>query len=354
MAAYSVPLSEVLLSKRVQEMVLHGEEPQGPYICRSGEDDEKEDIMDTSLIPIIDQNLLSSSTPSDNKREQELDKLGSTLSSWGCFQGIGHGIQTSFLDKIRQVSREFFKQTKEEKNKYAKSVDDLQGYGADPVPEQGQSLDWFNRLFLEVFPENRREYNLCPQIPISFREVLEDYSEKLKMVTEITSKAMAKSLKLEENCFLEQFGKQAQFDARFNYYSPCQRPDLVLGLKPHADGTGYSIILQDEVGLQVLKDGKWYTVPKYPSALFVLMGDQMEVMSNGIFKGLVHRVVSNSERDRISVTMFYTPELGKEIGPEDDLVNMDRQRIYKKVTDYAETNWKFYQRGLRALHTAHI
>lgn len=84
MAAYSVPLSEVLLSKRVQEMVLHGEEPLGPYICRSGEDDEKEDIMDTS--PIIDQNLLSSSTPSDNEREQGLDKLGSALSSWGCFQ----------------------------------------------------------------------------------------------------------------------------------------------------------------------------------------------------------------------------------------------------------------------------
>ena len=68
-------------------------------------------------------------------------------------------------------------------------------------------------------------------------------------------------------------------------------------------------------------------------------------MSNGIFKGLVHR---------ISVAMFYTPELGKEIGPEDDLVNVDRPRIYKKVTDYAETHWKFYQRGLRALHTAHI
>ena len=57
----------------------------------------------------------------------------------------------------------------EEKNKYAKSVDDFQGYGADPVPEQGQSLDWFDRLFLEVFPENRREYNLWPQIQISFR-----------------------------------------------------------------------------------------------------------------------------------------------------------------------------------------
>lgn len=84
-------------------------------------------------------------------------------------QGIGHGISASFLDKIRQVSREFFNQPMEEKNKYAKSVVDVHGYGADPVPEQGQSLDWSDRLFLEVFPEDRRQYNLWPQIPISFR-----------------------------------------------------------------------------------------------------------------------------------------------------------------------------------------
>lgn len=87
MAAFSVPPAEVLLSKRVQEMVLHGEEPLGPYICRSGEDiDENEVIMDISPIPIIDLNLLSSSTTSDDEREQELEKLGSALSSWGCFQ----------------------------------------------------------------------------------------------------------------------------------------------------------------------------------------------------------------------------------------------------------------------------
>ena len=99
-----------------------------------------------------------------------------------------------------------------------------------------------------------------------------------RRVTELISKAMAKSLNLEESCFLNQFGEGAVLRARFNYYSCCQRPDLVLGLKPHADGSGYTIILQDDVeGLQVHKDGKWFTVPTIPHALLVLMGDQMEV-----------------------------------------------------------------------------
>lgn len=100
------------------------------------------------------------------------------------------------------------------------------------------------------------------------------------MVTEVTSKVMAKSLNLEENCFLDQFGDQATMAARFNYYSCCQRPDLVLGLKPHSDSSGYTIILQDEVGLQVLKDDKWFTVPKYSDALLLIIGDQMEVINS--------------------------------------------------------------------------
>lgn len=112
------------------------------------------------------------------------------------------------------------------------------------------------------------------------REILEEYTIKMKMFTEVVSKAMAKSLNLEENSFLDQFGTQAPLQARFNYYSCCQRPDLVLGLKAHADGSGYTIILQDDVeGLQVLKDKNWVTVPTISDALLILMGDQMEVGS---------------------------------------------------------------------------
>ena len=100
----------------------------------------------------------------------------------------------------------------------------------------------------------------------------------MQIFTELVSKAIAKSLNLEADCFLNQFGKRAALQARFNYYSRCQRPDLVLGLKAHADGSGYTIILQDDVeGLQVFQDERWLTVPAISDALLVLMGDQMEV-----------------------------------------------------------------------------
>lgn len=114
------------------------------------------------------------------------------------------------------------------------------------------------------------------------------------MVIELTSKGMAMSLNLEENCFLNQFGARPMLQTRFNYYSRCPMPDLVLGLKPHSDGSGYTIILQDEVGLQILKDDKWFTVPKNSDALLILMADQMEVnsnMSNCLITSLYQKIV---------------------------------------------------------------
>ncbi|KAJ4718478.1 2-oxoglutarate (2OG) and Fe(II)-dependent oxygenase superfamily protein [Melia azedarach] len=349
MAGVSHLPPEVLLSKRVQEMVINGEEPPAPYICRHV-DATPEVSAALSPVPIIDLSLFSSSTP--ETKQKELQKLRSALSSWGCFQAIGHGMSTSFLDNIRQAAKEYFEQPMEEKKKQAKGVEEFEGYGADPVPAEGQFLDWSDRLFLDVYPEDRRKLRFWPERPESFRGLLEEYSLKIKMVTEITSKAMAKSLNLEENCFLTQFGERAQYQARFNYYARCHRPDLVLGLKPHSDGTGYTIILQDEDGLQVLKDEQWFTVPKISEALLVLMGDQMEIMTNGIFKSPVHRVVTSSEKERISVIVFYTPEVNKEIRPEDGLINEERPRLFKNVKDYADIHMEFYNRGQRALHTA--
>ncbi|KAH7867249.1 hypothetical protein Vadar_030918 [Vaccinium darrowii] len=353
MAGASVlPPAEVLLSKRVQELVLNGEEPPTPYVSRHDYDATKDDYSTLSLIPIIDLGILSNSKASTEEYEEELMKLKLALQSWGCFQAIGHGISSSFLDKIIQVAREFFEQPMEEKKKYAKTVVEFEGYGADPVPEEGQSLDWSDRLFLDVYPQDLRKLKFWPENPTSFREVLKDFTEKTKMVTELTSKAMAKSLNLEENCFLNQFGERSILQARFNYYSKCQRPDLILGLKPHADGSGYTVILQDEVGLQIFNNDKWHTVPKVPHAILILLGDQMEIMTNGVFKSPVHRVLSNSGRDRISIAMFYTPEKGKEIGPEDGLVDVERPKKFKKVKDYADIHWEYYDRGMRALHTA--
>ncbi|KAL8123071.1 jasmonate-induced oxygenase 2-like [Apium graveolens] len=347
--------AEILLSKRVQEMVLDGEEPPALYICRDGKDtDDHSDSSTVSPVPVIDIGLVSSSATLTDICILELEKLRSALSSWGCFQAIGHGIPSSLLDEMRKVAKEFFKQPVAEKKKIAKTVAEFEGYGADPAPEEGQPLDWSDRIVLEVYPQDNKNLNLWPEKPESFRDILEEYTMRIKMLAEVTSRVLAKSLNLHQDCFLDELGDQATITARFNYYSCCQRPDLVLGLKPHSDVSAFTIVLQDEPGLQIRKDDRWFTVPKNPDALVFILGDHMEIMTNGIFKSPVHRVLSNLQMERISIAMFYNPPADKEIGPRDDLVDEENPRLFKKVKDYVTTYFQYYQRGQRAIHTAQV
>ncbi|KAK9078810.1 hypothetical protein SSX86_002868 [Deinandra increscens subsp. villosa] len=115
--------------------------------------------------------------------------------------------------------------------------------------------------------------------------------------------------------------------------------------------SGITLLLQDPgvEGLQVLNDGKWYMVPVIRDALFINLGDQMQIMSNGILKSPFHRVVTNKGKGRISVAMFTEPDPNKEIGPVDALVDEKRARVYKTVKNYGIFNYECFQKGIIAL-----
>lgn len=87
------------------------------------------------------------------------------------------------------------------------------------------------------------------------------------------------SLGLREDVFADMFGVAVQA-MRMNYYPPCSRPDLVLGLSPHSDGSALTVLQQGKgssVGLQILKDNIWVPVKPIPNALVINVGDTIEV-----------------------------------------------------------------------------
>ena len=59
---------------------------------------------------------------------------------------------------------------------------------------------------------------------------------------------------------------------RMNYYPPCPQPEKVVGLMPHSDGCGLTILLQ------IKKDGMWIPLTLLPNAFLVNVGDIMEVI----------------------------------------------------------------------------
>ncbi|KAJ0030026.1 hypothetical protein Pint_13759 [Pistacia integerrima] len=213
------------------------------------------------------------------------------------------------------------------------------------IVSENQVLDWSDRLSLWVFPQDARNLHFWPQNPTGFREMLNEYAEKVKFVEQTLYKAIAKSLNLEENSFLNMIGERAPVRARFNFYPRCSRPDLVLGVKPHTDRGGITILLQDKEveGLQVRVDGKWFKVPIIPDALVINLGDQMKIMSNGIFKSPLHRVVTNTEKLRISVAVVSEAVVDKEIGAVEGLVNEERPRLYNNVKNFGAVAYESYQ-----------
>ncbi|XP_074281174.1 codeine O-demethylase-like isoform X1 [Silene latifolia] len=307
--------------------------------------------MDSNIIIDL-QLLLDFSSPC---AEKELLKLRDALSSWGCFQLVNHGVASSLMDQLHSVGKEFFALPLEEKQKYSRTVEWFEGYGCDVVSED-QPINWNDRLHLRIHPPEQRNLKLWPDIVPNFRETLDEYASEMQKVLEIMLKAIAKSLSLEENTFSNQLGENGTFFARFNFYPPCPDPDRVLGLRPHSDGTLITILLQDKdvEGLQVLKDDQWYKVPVIPNALVINVGDQLEILTNGILKSSVHRAVIDKEKERMSVAVPSSVAIDNEIGPLSELFDKDRPKLYKNVDNYIPTFQQHYARDESAINAMKI
>ncbi|XP_062228222.1 2-oxoglutarate-dependent dioxygenase 11-like [Phragmites australis] len=334
----------------VQEQAAAVEEPPSRYIQR--EQNRPGSLLAADMpepIPVVDLSRLPAAA-------DEAAKLRSALHTWGLFLVTNHGIETSLMDGMIDASREFFCQPLEEKQKYSNLIEgkrfQVQGYGNDPVITQDQILDWNDRLHLRVEPEDERNLAHWPKNPESFRDLLHEYTSKAKKVRDIIFQATAKILELDEDYFIND---KAPAFARFNYYPPCPRPELVFGIKPHSDASVLTILLVDNDvgGLQVQRDGIWYTVPSKPHTLLINVGDSMEIMSNGIFKSPVHRVVTNAEKERISLAMFCSMIGDRVLEPAAGLLDEERPARYRKIKamDYAAGLHKHFSKGTRLIET---
>ncbi|WMV58622.1 hypothetical protein MTR67_052007 [Solanum verrucosum] len=94
---------------------------------------------------------------------------------------------------------------------------------------------------------------------------------------------MAKSLGMKGEDLNEVFDGGEQ--AMSMYYNPkCPQEGVVMGLNPHTDLAGLTILSQqNEVeGLHIKKDGAWISITPLPNAIVINVGDMLE-FDLGIF-----------------------------------------------------------------------
>lgn len=107
---------------------------------------------------------------------------------------------------------------------------------------------------------------------------MENYLQELQKLAINLLGLIGQAVDIEKQEMVDIFEDGIQ-SVRMNYYPRCPQPDLVIGLTPHSDATGITILLQvnDVDGLQVKKDGVWIPVNFLPDALVVNIGDILEV-----------------------------------------------------------------------------
>ncbi|CAL9125214.1 unnamed protein product [Musa textilis] len=225
------------------------------------------------------------------------------------------------MEKMKADIVEFFKLPLEEKKAFAQLPNNLEGYGQAFVVSDDQKLDWADMMYLITRPLQSRNIDLWPSQPLTFRDSLSCYSMKLKSVAGTLLEVMAKNLGVAPEEFSTIFQDQPQ-GVRINYYPPCPRADEVLGLSPHTDGSGLTLLLQvnDVEGLQIRKGGNWFPVKPLPGALVANIGDIIEILSNGIYKSVEHRAIINATEERLSISTFHGPREYSMVGPLAEIV----------------------------------
>lgn len=181
----------------------------------------------------------------------------------------------------------------------------------------------------------------------SYRVAIEKYVEESRKVLDGLLQDLAESLSLDQNAILQQFEpEQSEIKVRVNYYPPCPRPDLAVGLMPHSDASGLTLLLEFGAtgALQVHKPASGWVTLNWPDDdnLLVNVGDLLEIMSNGLLKSVWHQVRTKVDVERFSLAYFYNPPPRSVIGPVVGGGCGSMEQMYKKVVveDYVSNYYK--------------
>ncbi|XP_076944673.1 codeine O-demethylase-like [Bidens hawaiensis] len=288
------------------------------------------DVSSLPSIPVIDMNNLI--TEGSNMNLQ-LEKLRIVCRNWGIFQLVNHGVDKTLVDKMKKEVVGFFESPLEEKLRYKLKGGEYEGYGQTILHAQGQKIDWADRFFMITNPLHRRKPNLLPEFPPLLRDTLEQYLLELQKLGMTLFGLIGQALDIDRGEMYNIFEDGMQ-SMRMTYYPPCPQPELVVGITPHSDAAGLTILLQvnDIEGLEVKKDGMWIPVSFLPDAFVVNVGDILEILCNGVCNSIEHRAIVNATKERMSFAMFFNPKLEADVGPSKSLIkNTGNPPLYRTL-----------------------
>ncbi|EAZ24739.1 hypothetical protein OsJ_08510 [Oryza sativa Japonica Group] len=267
-------------------------------------------------------------------------RVAEAAAEWGLFQVVNQGVPAAAVAELQRVGREFFALPQEEKARYAMDASSgkMEGYGSKLQKDLEGKKAWADFFFHNVAPPAMVNHDIWPSHPAGYREANEEYCKHMQRLARKLFEHLSTALGLDGGAMWEAFGgDELVFLHKINFYPPCPEPELTLGVAPHTDMSTFTVLVPNDVqGLQVFKDGHWYDVKYVPDALIIHIGDQIEILSNGRYKAVLHRTTVDKDRTRMSWPVFVEPPPEHVVGPHPQLVTDGSPAKYKakKFKDY--------------------
>ncbi|CAN6344901.1 unnamed protein product [Urochloa humidicola] len=256
----------------------------------------------------------------------------------GFFKVTGHGVPAPLLARVEAAAAAFFALTQQDKEKAGGTF----GYASKRIGCNGD-LGFVEYLLLGVNAVGGGAAS-AEASPCCLREVLDEYIAAVRRMTCTVLVLMAEGLGLDDAGVFARLVLDGDSDSmlRVNHYPP--RPEhkhsRLTGFGEHTDPQIISVLRSNAVsGLEIsLRDGTWVAVPSDADSFFVNVGDALQVLTNGRFRSVRHRVMVSSARPRVSVIFFGGPPPRERLAPLPGLV--DREGGRRRCREFT---WREYK-----------
>nr|BAG06705.1 1-aminocyclopropane-1-carboxylate oxidase [Ficus carica] len=279
--------------------------------------------MEQITFPVIDMTKLNG-----DERKTTMELINDACENWGFFEVMNHGISHELMDTVERLTKEHYRKCMEQRFKEMVATK-----GLDVVQSEIKDLDWESTFFLRHLPVSNMSE--IPDLGDDYRKVMKEFAAELEKLAEHLLDLLCENLGLEKGYIKSVFygSKGPNFGTKVSNYPPCPKPDLIKGLRAHTDAGGIILLFQDDKvsGLQLLKDDQWIDVPPMRHSIVINLGDQLEVITNGRYKSVMHRVVAQPDGNRMSLASFYNPGSDAVIYPAPALVEKAAEQETKVV-----------------------